>query len=354
MKYIHLFKTDSEFTTAYNGPDYIEPWLSLTEETMTISSNKHSVDFSTEPLTFNILSDGKINWRASSTAVTRTIKYKLNDGEWTSIKSYTGSSSPSITVTTGDKIQFKGDNTKYSTGSSVYNSFGYSTALFEVEGNIMSLIYGDDFKNNLTISSIYALASLFKGCTSLVSAENLILPVTDLANSCYYGMFQGCTKLTTAPELPATTLAYNCYSNMFSNCASLTAAPELPVTTLANYCYSNMFYGCQSLTTAPELPARTLSDYCYQDMFKGCTSLTAAPELPATTLAKSCYSNMFYGCTNLNYIKCLATNISASNCTNYWVNGVVSTGTFVKNPDMASWSTGIDGIPTGWAVQDAS
>ena len=40
MKYIHLFKTNSEFTEAYNGPDYIEPWLSLTEETMTIDSNK--------------------------------------------------------------------------------------------------------------------------------------------------------------------------------------------------------------------------------------------------------------------------------------------------------------------------
>ena len=40
MKYIHLFKTNSEFTEAYNGPDYIAPWLSLTEETMTISSSK--------------------------------------------------------------------------------------------------------------------------------------------------------------------------------------------------------------------------------------------------------------------------------------------------------------------------
>ena len=40
MKYIHLFKTNSEFTTAYNGPDYIAPWLSLTEETMAINSSK--------------------------------------------------------------------------------------------------------------------------------------------------------------------------------------------------------------------------------------------------------------------------------------------------------------------------
>ena len=34
-------------------------------------------------------------------------------------------------------------------------------------------------------------------------------------------MFQGCTSLTTAPELPATTIASSCYFNMFYTCTSL-------------------------------------------------------------------------------------------------------------------------------------
>ena len=34
-------------------------------------------------------------------------------------------------------------------------------------------------------------------------------------------MFNGCTALTTAPELPATTLANSCYQNMFSGCYNL-------------------------------------------------------------------------------------------------------------------------------------
>jgi hypothetical protein len=89
-------------------------------------------------------------------------------------------------------------------------------------------------------------------------------------------------------------------------------------------------------------------------MFRGCTSLTTAPNLSATTLAEQCYNGMFNGCTNLNYIKCLATDISASLCTSGWVYNVSSTGTFVKNPSMSSWTTGIDGIPDGWAVQDAT
>ena len=50
----------------------------------------------------------------------------------------------------------------------------------------------------------------------------------------------------------------------------------------------------------------------------------------------------------------LATNISASSCLSNWVSGVASTGTFVKNPNMTSLSTGASGIPSGWAVKNNS
>ena len=444
--YIHLYKTNEEFTAAYNSPNYKEPWLSLTEENMEVNYNKPkltaitfnsitwvsdvpatggtatkdncefkvyakydngtsvdissdatvtgtlvvpsstegqrheieqpliltasysgftatgnvtvyqaaAVDFSTEPLTFNILSAGTINWTASDTAVTKTIEYKLNDGGWKSITSNTDSSAPSIEVNSGDKLQFRGNNAQYATEVWDYNSFSGSTALFEVEGNIMSLIYGDNFKNNLTISSAYTFYGLFSDCTGLTSAENLVLPATTLAEDCYDSMFQGCTKLTAAPALPATSLATSCYNSMFDGCTSLTKAPELPATTLASHCYNSMFYGCTLLTTAPELPSTTLTESCYNSMFNGCTSLITAPALPATTLAMGCYLGMFNGCTNLNYIKCLATDISAFACTDVWVYGVAPTGTFVKASGMSRWTTGDSGIPSGWTVQDAS
>jgi hypothetical protein len=60
---------------------------------------------------------------------------------------------------------------------------------------------------------------------------------------------------------------------------------------------------------------------------------------------------MFSGCTSLNYIKMLATDISASNCLTYWVYGISSTGTFVKNKN-ATWNvTGDNGVPNGWTIQ---
>jgi len=68
-------------------------------------------------------------------------------------------------------------------------------------------------------------------------------------------------------------------------------------------------------------------------------------------LADSCYNYMFYVCSKLNHITMLATDISASNCLYYWVSGVASSGTFVKN-SAATWDrTGVSGIPSGWTVE---
>ena len=190
---------------------------------------------------------------------------------------------------------------------------------------------------------------MFSGCTSLTTAPT-ILPATTLNGSCYRYMFSK-TKITVAPELPATTLTEYCYGDMFSGCTSLTTAPELPATTLAECCYDNMFWGCTSLTTAPELPATTLARSCYRWMFYNCTSLTQAPELPAKILVPYCYNNMFYKCRNLNNVKCLATDMSASNCIQYWLSVVSETGTFIKDPST-TWPTGSSGIPTGWTVEN--
>ena len=269
---------------------------------------------------------------------------------------------------------------------------------YNVGGNIMSLIsytweeatlyndcFNETFKNAKVVDASALLLpattlangcywGMFSGCTSLTTAPSL--PATTLANNCYQDMFSGCTSLTTAPALPATTLAERCYQGMFAGCTSLTTAPSLPATTLANACYQAMFVGCTSLTAAPSLPATTLENACYLHMFVGCTSLTAAPALPATTLASSCYwgmfndcssltaapalpattlvigcyLEMFQNCSSLSQIKCYAVTI-ASGSVDQWVDGVSSVGNFVKKRGV-EWPTGISGIPTGWTVEE--
>ena len=316
--YIHLFETQSEYETE-RTTNYKEPWVSYTKGTDTVVYNKTMNEI---PLTFEITSDGNIYWKATSTAYTKTIEYKKNDGEWTSITSAKGSSAPSISVVSGDTVQFRGDNNSYASGTTYYgyasNTFSSSTCEFKVYGNIMSLINSTGFTNLTTLESTHTFTSLFIYCRRLTDASKLILPATTLTDYCYLEMFSGCWELRTSPELPATTLAVYCYGNMFQDCTSLATAPSiLPATTLAQKCYNSMFYSCRSLTTAPTLPATTLANYCYDSMFKNCTSLTTAPTLPATTLANYCYSSMFYGCSSLTTAPALPATTLADYCYYY-------------------------------------
>ena len=117
--------------------------------------------------------------------------------------------------------------------------------------------------------------------------------------------------------------------------------------------FAGLFVSQQSLLSAPLLPATTLTEGCYMNMFYGCTSLTSAPELPATTLVSNCYSGMFSNCSSLTSITCLATNNSATNCTAWWTTNVAASGTFTKAANMSSWTSGTNGIPSGWTVVDA-
>ena len=171
-------------------------------------------------------------------------------------------------------------------------------------------------------------------------------------------MFFSCHSITAVPSdyLPITTLSASCYYQMFKDCRNLTNVPTLPATALTTECYREMFEQCYSLTAVPSdlLPATTLATGCYRGLFYNCTGLTSAPDLPATTLVTHCYYYMFGYCTHLNYVKCLATDISASNSVVGWMNNVQTTsGTFVKHPDMNDWTRGQNGIPSNWTVQDA-
>lgn len=252
----------------------------------------------------------------------KTILYSLDGTSWNTVTSSASGGTLIATLSAGDKVYLQGYNDNYK-----YHNF-IANFTFDVYGNILSLVDGEIFSTLYDIPTNSCFAGLFQGQYLLKNAEDLVLQATGLTEGCYQGMFISCSSLLTAPELPATVLANNCYNQMFSD--------------------------CEDLTTAPVLPATALTEGCYDGMFQYCRSLTTAPELPATTLAPICYNLMFDGCSNLNYIKCLATDISATGCTNQWVQNVPSTGTFVKNASMTSWSTGVSGIPNGWTVQDAS
>ena len=312
MKYLRKFENNA----AYESATLDLPNVAYCKEENQVHYNPIH-DYSNNYLTFVIKTSGTFKIYPDDAD---NVYYSLNDGEtWVDF-----SEGGEITVSTGDKLMWKGT---LSSGGRYWEKGQGSTVHFDIQGNIMSLAYGDNFKGQTDLTD-KVFNSLFSEW-HVESAENLILP--------------------------ATTLEIRCYQYMFGECASLVTAPRvLPATTLANECYGDMFYHCTSLTTAPELPATTLAEYCYSSMFEGCTSLVNAPELPATTLVNGCYGGMFEFCTSLNYIKAMFTTSPSIAYTPSWVNGVASSGTFVKNA-AATWDvTGANGIPSGWTVETAN
>ena len=185
-------------------------------------------------LRFTTLSPGTFTFTGHN------IDYSLdNGGSWITLQS--GTATPNLN--TGSEILWR-----YNLDPNEEREVGRfsSTCSFNVSGNAMSLLYGDNFANQ-TIVMIECFWELFSWCAGLVDASNLALPATTLDWGCYRSMFVGCTSLIAPPSLPATTLVGECYNGMFSGCISLSVSPELPATTFAPDCYSFMFYDTNTL-----------------------------------------------------------------------------------------------------------
>lgn len=124
------------------------------------------------------------------------------------------------------------------------------------------------------------------------AASNLEVPA-------FSGLFRGCSSLTglTLPK----NKPLSC-REMFNGCTSLTTIPEMD-TSYTTDMYS-MFYGCSSLTTIPEIATSNVNTM--ERMFEGCSSLTSIPEMNTSRVTNM--TDMFYGCSSLTTIPLLDTS----------------------------------------------
>lgn len=209
-----------------------------------------------------------------------------------------------IEVKKDDKVSFYGNGTSI-TDYSKSNTHIVSTNHTDLRGNIMSLV-----------------------------DEYYFATATSMAGASFAGLFSG----------------DDFYGGTFIIQAS---GLLLPATTLSENCYSRMFAGCSNLTDTPTvLPALTLAPGCYSNMFEGCGQFSSAPHLPATELVDRCYASMFYQCGTLENVTCLATTIKGNDCTTNWLYEVNFPGTFTKAEGASCWTTGSNGIPSGWTVNE--
>lgn len=301
MRYLRKFNS----STAVQGyldkiviPDipYVH-YVSSTNEVL-YSGDGEWNDNSKYPLYIKATQDGTIKF-------SNPCEYSTDNETWIS-----ADSSTSIPVSNEQTVFLRASSLSSTSNVGRFTS----TCYYNVGGNVMSMIYGEDFIGKTDLPRDSVLGYLFKDSVGLLDASNLVLPATTLTAKCYQYMFAGCSSLKRAPLLPATTLANYCYSHMFDSCRALVEASDLPATTLSGYCYSTMFYSCYSLVKAPKISATSCSTGCFWHMFTYCKSLVEAPELPSTSLATFCYSHMFRECESLVKAPSLPATQAATEC----------------------------------------
>jgi hypothetical protein len=148
-------------------------------------------------------------------------------------------------INKGERIYFKGNSLKIDTIKGI-GTFS-SNNKFNIGGNLLSILFGDDFKKYHKLEGKHQFKELFNVNYGLVSAKNLKIPVDALTDLCFTRMFADCIFLTEAPELPCEKLANECYTQMFSGCKRLKKAPILPAQELTYGCYYGMFEECIAL-----------------------------------------------------------------------------------------------------------
>lgn len=328
------------------------------------------------------------------------LEYSINGGAWKTMTANIAASVPASSY-----IIFRGECTP--TSSNGIGTFS-ATGGFNVSGNIMSLLFGDDFTDKVSLAGKdYAFLNLFLNNTKLYDATNLVMPATTLSYSCYRKSFSGCSSLNAVSQnlLPSMTLVDHCYSELFQECSSLKTPPQLPATNLSTYCYYRMFEesGLTSLPTLPAtvmvdhcydtmfnyvnanipdnylpstqlapycyaamfanafsrtktmdiLPATILESHCYDTMFINNFTITEAPILPADILVDNCYTYTLYGCNNLSKVVAKFTTTPSSSYTYNWLSDI--TATFYKNPN-ATWdqtiSRNTSTVPANWTITD--
>lgn len=204
-------------------------------------------EYDTQYVTLEILSAGTIEFSArfnmdhqTTNNKISTLMYSLNGGDWNLtfkdayadyVTGYTYDSA--ITVNQGDIVRLRG---YYTSRETFYGQYGYSeafayspslhgsTAKFNVSGNALSLLYGDDFRSRTVLTGeTRAFAHLFEE-TCVVDARELVIPGGLLSPWAMLDMFFNCQYLTTSPIIPEQTEVSGgtAYVELFCDCVSLT------------------------------------------------------------------------------------------------------------------------------------
>lgn len=290
-------------------------------------------------------SEGKHYRKDASKSVTLTANKVLNLGsisidkmEWLPYVTFSAKEEQGVTLQESDTMKVK--------GSQVIEKMWYSTDYGK---------HWSDFKINQEYSFGKEKRLMLMGAnntygTSAVNVKdgyNYFIFKNGTSTSCS-GDIRSLVNGDKVKEANTTNVRFY---GLFNNCYYLTSAPELPALELAENCYEYMFHFCYMLKEAPDLPATTLKNNCYGYMFTGCMSLEKAPVLLAEKLVSHCYCGMFGSCYQLKNVTMLAKDVSATNCLELWLKDAANKGTVYVASDISDENLNtIKNNSNGWNI----
>jgi surface protein len=257
-----------------------------------VRANDEYVDLRSENslkyLTFEALEDnsGVYIFKRKDPTIERTInlQYSLDSGEtWSS---YTmpdaNASGATISLSKGQSVMFKGNNPEG------YNETYWDNSNFQIKlahrfnccgncklyGNVMSLIYDDNFIDKTEVPNNGSFGMLFVNNTGITEAV-ITFPENYNSKKMGYSIFANCSNLKT--------IVFECGDFQdaiyFGNCDSKLNACHLNIR--LNNCTSckSMFNGCKSLTSLDLSKWNTSNVTNMEFMFNQCSGLTSVGDL---------------------------------------------------------------------------
>lgn len=178
-KYLKLFETTSQYNEYITSIDVVLPNVSVAKDApSTVYFNPLPHDYSEDYLTLTALGDGEITITIPSNVnatYASYLSYSKDKSNWVKTAIDGTSQTIKIPVSIGEDVYLKGKAQQWSNGD--FSSNINSNCNIIASGNIMSLLYEDDFKGKVTFPSrsTYTFKNLFRRNGHLINAENLIL-----------------------------------------------------------------------------------------------------------------------------------------------------------------------------------
>ena len=161
------------------------------------------------------------------------------------------------------------------------------------------------FPGLLNSNSLTSTATMFQGCSSLVTVAPFVVNNLSAMNS----MFDSCNSLVAAPDITITTGRPTTCVTMFNACLNLVSVPDYTWTFGTNAVLNGMFNTCVSLTTPPAL--NTTNVVNFTGLFVGCSNLTTAGSW--NTASATAMGSMFNGCSRLTVAPVFSSTAAMTN-----------------------------------------